>query len=171
MPLVYYRHKFGLNNIFGRNFNIALKHYETGIPADIGNVIIIQNEQNPVGIEIALGTSTILKQIHGLTHILDSHPLMGTEIINNKSTRLKLEDCIITSLHLYYQGLEPSNKHITNRLMKKYVDIIGLILKNEKIPITYFENLLEKYEVAEFGANRHSQNILSYLSRNDSKSI
>jgi len=163
MNPIYYRHKFGLETIFGRSFNIALRDYEKNTYSDIGNIIILEDRNKPVGVEIALGTSTVLKQVHGLSHVLDCHPLLGTDIIEQKSIRLKLEDCIITSMHLYHQGLEPSNKHITNRLMRKYMKNIAKVLEKGYFSEDNFLNMIKRYEKSEFGINSHTQRFISYL--------
>lgn len=167
----YYRHKLGLETIFGRNLNIALRDYGKNAYSDIGNIIILEDDGNPVGVEIALGTSTVLKQVHGLSHVLDCHPLIGVNCVEPKSTRLKLEDCIITSMNLYHQGLEPSNRNITNRLMKKYMEHITSILERNPFTKDDFSSLLNKYENAEFGVNLHTQKFISYLEYLKSKNF
>lgn len=64
MQTKYYRHKLGVDGVWGRNFNLALRDYEKDAFSDIGNVIILENQDKPLRIEIALGSSTVLKQIY-----------------------------------------------------------------------------------------------------------
>ena len=165
MPPVYYRHKLGVPGVWGRNFNFALRDGCSDNFADIGNVIILENKDKQLGIEIALGTSTIMKLNKGLPHILDCHPLIGFEEINPPSLRIKIEDCIITSMALYNDGVEPSNAHIANRLMKKYMDIL-----KESLPKTYYSeskinDILSRYERLEFGHEKaaFTQKMIGYI--------
>lgn len=166
-PLKYYRHKLGVDGVWGRNFNFALRDGVTDNFADIGNVIILENKDKQLGVEIALGTSTIMKLTKGLSHILDCHPLIGFENLTNQAIRIQIEDAIITSMALYNDGIEPSNAHITNRLMKKYMDVIKIILPKTGVKKAEFEKILSNYEEKEFNRKDgfFTQKIMQYLSR------
>lgn len=164
-PLVYYRHKLGVEGVWGRNFNFALRDKKTGGFSDIGNVIILENNEKQLGIEIALGTSTIMKLTQGLSHVLECHPLVGLEKLSNQAVRIQMEDAIITSMALYNDGLRPSNMHITNRLMKKYLDVLKNHLPKTGIKVTEFENILSAYEKREFNNDNsiYTGQIMEYL--------
>ena len=161
----YYRHKLGIEGAWGRNFNFALRDGKSERFSDIGNVIILENSEKQLGIEVALGTSTILKLNQGLSHVLDCHPLVGFENMQDKSMRVRMEDCIITSMALFNDGLTPSNKHITNRLMKKYMDILKVDVQKARIPSQILSQILYTYEQMEYPEKEpvYFQKILEYV--------
>ncbi len=161
----YYRHKLGIEGAWGRNFNFALRDGKSDRFSDIGNVIILENSEKQLGIEVALGTSTILKLNQGLSHVLDCHPLIGLENLQDKSLRVRMEDCIITSMALFNDGLEPSNKHITNRLMKKYMDILKTDVQKANIAPNVFSEILHAYEKREYPERTpiYVQKMLEYV--------
>lgn len=166
-PGQYYRHKVGIDGVWGRNYNIAIREGKTENFSDIGNVIILENKDTKLGIEIALGTSTILKINKGLSHVLDCHPLLGLEKIENPALKIKMEDCIITSMALYHDGLLPSNAHITNRLMKKYMDTLARLLPKTEMSIDTLACILNRYEHREYGHAKpvYAQQMVSYLKK------
>jgi hypothetical protein len=59
-PLQYYKNKYGMAEIVGRNFNFSLRHKNTQIFNDIGNVIVIEDNKKKYGVEVALGAITIM---------------------------------------------------------------------------------------------------------------
>lgn len=72
----------------------------------------MENNKKRLGTEIARGTSTILKQLHGLDHVQDCTPVIGLETIENQAIRRKFEDAIITSTVLHREGLRPFGQQI-----------------------------------------------------------
>lgn len=118
--LEYYRHNIGMEGISGRNFNIALRHDKIGDFSDIGNIILHENQENKLGVEIALGSTTILKQLHGLDHVQDCTPVLGLNM-ENEILQRKFEDAIITSTVLYQEGLRPFGQNNRNRILKQYI--------------------------------------------------
>lgn len=166
MPTKYYRHKLGIDGVWGRNFNLALRDYGKNTFSDIGNVIILENEDKQLGIEIALGSSTVLKQIYGLSHVMDCHPVLGlNKYIQNPNIRVKMEDTIVTGMALYNDGLEPSNKENTNRLMKKYLEIMRDCANKTNLPKEVLRKTLHQYELLEYGSNDgiFTQKIMSFI--------
>ena len=166
MPTKYYRHKLGIDGVWGRNFNIALRDYGRDTFSDIGNVIILENQDKQLGIEIALGSSTVLKQIYGLNHVMDCHPVLGLDkYIQNPNIRVKMEDTIVTSMALYNDGLEPSNKENTNRLMKKYLEVMRDCADKTDLPKEALRKTLHQYELLEYGSNDgiFTQKIINFI--------
>ncbi len=162
----YYRHKLGIDGVWGRNFNLALRDYGKDTFSDIGNVIILENQDKQLGIEIALGSSTVLKQIYGLSHVMDCHPVLGLDkYIQNPNIRVKMEDTIVTSMALYNDGLEPSNKDNTNRLMKKYLEIMKACVDKTNLPKEVLRKTLYQYELLEYGSNNgiYTQKIMDFI--------
>jgi len=117
----YYKHKIGIEGINGRSFNIALRNPEGNDFSDVGNIIILEDAEKQLGIETALGATTILKQLYGLDHVQDCTPVIGLQGIEDEAIRRKFEDAVITSSVLYSEGLRPFGQHNRNRLLKQYV--------------------------------------------------
>ena len=171
-PLNYYRHKLGIDGVWGRNFNFALRDYGKDTFSDIGNVIILENQERQLGIEIALGSSTVLKQIYGLNHVLDCHPVLGLEkYIENPNIRIRTEDAIVTSMALYNDGLEPSNKDNASRLMKKYLEVMRNSTEQIDLPKAVLRKTLHQYEFLEYGNNDgiFTQKIMDFVSSSSSQ--
>lgn len=146
----YYRHKIGMAGIRGRNFNIALRNPSTEGFSDIGNIIILENDKKRLGIEIALGTSTILKQLHGLDHVQDCTPVIGLEAIENQTIRRKFEDAIITSTVLYREGLRPFGQHNRNRILKQYVRSLSYFRAKSGIDTNRLQQIISDFESRKF---------------------
>lgn len=158
MPINYYRHKLGVPELRGRNFNFALKNCDDEEYSDVGNIIILERDNIPVAIELALGSTTIIKQIYGLPHVLDCHSIVGLKNTKEPFGR-KLEDCILTSLYLYNEGLRPGGTDNRKRLLKKY--LLGIQYFRNKLGLTY-ENLGEiicMSEKLEFGSIKISPDL------------
>lgn len=145
----YYRHKIGMEGIRGRNFNIALRNPDTEGFADIGNIIILEKDEKRLGIEIALGTSTILKQLHGLDHVQDCTPVIGLETIENQTIRRKFEDAIITSTVLYQEGLRPFGQHNRNRILKQYIRSLSYFRAKSGINTDQLQQIISDFETRE----------------------
>ena len=166
MPSKYYRHKLGIDGVWGRNFNFALRDYEKNTFSDIGNVIILENKDKQLGIEIALGSSTVIKQIYGLNHVLDCHPILGLDnYIQNPNIRIRMEDSIITSMALYNDGLEPSNKDNACRLMKKYLEVLKNDVNKVNLQPAVLRKIIHQYEFLEYGNNNgnYTQKIMNFV--------
>jgi hypothetical protein len=116
----YYRHQIGIEGFLGRNCNIALRNSNGEGFSDVANLIIIENEGKSTCLEISIGTTTILKELYGLDHVLDGTPVEGLESVDQKFRR-KFEDAIITSSVLFQEGLRPFGQHNRNRILKQYV--------------------------------------------------
>lgn len=143
-PLEYYRHKLGYENIFGKNFNFAIKDANKNEFADVGNIIIIEKDEKPVAVELALGTSTIIKQVCGLEHILDCTNI-HVPIKDNIWLRRKIEDIIIVAVALYREGLRPSNK-AKARILGDYIKTLSYLRSEAKISLEELKRIIQKYE-------------------------
>jgi hypothetical protein len=123
---IYYRHKYGLEGIWGRNFNFGIKNPTTDEFDDIGNVIIIESKDGPLGVELALGDTTIMRQMYGLAHIQDIYGIELTLERPNDALRRKTEDAMITCLALFREGLRPGTLNTQARILRSYVKALSL---------------------------------------------
>ena len=166
MPEKYYRHKFGVDGVFGKNFNYAIK--KDGVLYDIGNFISIENNEKQLGVELALGTSTILKNFFSLEHVNSANPVIGIEGIDNP-LKHKFEDTIITSAMLMSEGLRPSGSGDANkeRLLRSYLRALIYFknkfnLKNEDIVL-----MMKNFETMQGINNQGSIFISEYITKTE----
>jgi len=145
----YYRHNIGMEGVRGRNFNIALRNPNGEGFADIGNIILLEDAQKQLGVEIALGSTTILKQLYGLDHVQDCTPVIGLNT-ENETIRRKFEDAIITSAVLYREGLRPFGQNNRNRILKQYVRSLSYFRAKSGISIENLSQIVSNFEKREF---------------------
>lgn len=158
--LDYYRHKIGIKGIWGRNCNIALRNSTGNGFSDIGNIIIIENEEKMIGIEIALGSTVILKELYGLDHVQDCTPVSGLSLENN-TIRRKFEDSIITSTILFREGLKPFKNNSRSRILKQYVLSLSYFRAKSGLSINELSKIISNYEEREFpGSIQHVSEII-----------
>lgn len=160
MPEKYYQHKIGVDKVSGRNFNYSLKTNE-GL-SDIGNFIYLENEQKGLGVEVALGTSTILKEYLNLEHVNSASPVLGLEVINSEFKH-KFEDTIITSVTLLSEGLRPGGRENKSRILRSYIR--GIIYFKNKLELSMDEVLkfIENYEGSQQMNTEASEFLKDYL--------
>ncbi len=91
----YYRHKIGDDAYSGRNINIAIQHLSDGTFNDVGNIIVLEKNRDPIAVEVAIGINTLLQQAFGVQHVYEFYTSkIGAKYVKNSLFR-KLEDCII----------------------------------------------------------------------------
>lgn len=119
-PLKYYRHKYGLEkeNIFGRNFNIAIKVNDKF--QDIGNIIIIESDDKKYGVELALGAEVILMIMNNLQTTLHASNIVRILELN-EYRKIKYADCLIVVANLEKENIQNNKHRYPVYLYKKYL--------------------------------------------------
>ena len=160
----YYRHKIGIDGVWGRNFNIALRNASGKGFSDVGNIILIENGDKQLGVELALGATTILKQIYNIEHVNDFYPVIGLPQIDPKISR-KLEDAIIVSITLLREGLEPNASDNRGRILRTYMRSILYLKERAGLSMDKVESVLRQFEQEQFATTDPSafSKITEYL--------
>ncbi len=135
----YYKHRYGLDEygIYGRNFNIALKDKKACEYKDIGNIIIIENQNKKFGIECAIGINALLMRMEGLKTSIEASSI--SDIVKLKSpAQHKFADCLSVVSHLAYENVEGLKKRNPIYLYRKYLKYLEywseeLNLKSEDV--------------------------------------
>lgn len=144
----YYKHRYGLDEygIYGRNFNIALKDKKACEYKDIGNIIIIENQNKKFGIECAIGLNALLMRMEGLKTSIEASGI--SDIVKLKSPpQHKFADCLSVVSHLAYENVEGLKKRNPIYLYRKYLKYLEywseeLNLKREDV-IAMIKNYLK----------------------------
>ena len=151
--LEYYRHKLGVEGVWGRNCNIALRNSGGEGFSDVANLIIIENADSKLCLEMSIGTTTILKELHGLDHVQDCTPVAGLRSVEAKYRR-KFEDAIITSTVLFREGLRPLGQHNRNRILKKYVQALSYFRAKCNMKADDLRRNISGFEAREFPGSK-----------------
>jgi hypothetical protein len=160
----YYKHEIGMQEVKGRNFNIALKHSQNGSFNDVGNIIVLEKNNTAIAVELALGTTTILQQIYGTHHVYDFYPLHLTTKFDLQNIARKLEDSIVVSAALLSEGLVPNSSDNKKRLLKTYLKTISYYRGLLKINAESLSEIILKY-LRTVSINESIANtILTYIS-------
>ncbi len=161
-PLQYYNHKYWLEDIIWRNFNIVLKDEKTWSFNDVGNYIVIENSEKKYGIESWYGNSSIMKEIYWLDHILDTS-LLSNFIQWNSVNHRKLQDSIIVSFVMCHMGIIPRRHDTKWRIFKRYLSWIKYNQEKLNINFQELENILKSFEQQEYWYVKYADIILDYL--------
>lgn len=160
MPEKYYRHKLGVEGVWGRNFNYAIN--ANGTLHDIGNLIILENAEKQFGVELALGTSTILKHYFNLPHVNSANPVPDIENLDSP-LRFKFEDSMITSAVLLSEGLRPSASDNKERILRSYLRGIIYFKNKLDIPSDAVVQMMHEFESSQNLNHEGSDFIKDYI--------
>lgn len=147
-PEIYYRHKIGIDEIKGKNFNFAIRHAQSGQYADVGNFIIFEDSSGKKFLEVGFGDTTILQLKYGLNHIMECYPFPKNRALNDDN---KFKDCIITSLALMREGLEPSSKNEQSKILYKYLRALHHFMDKKEMRIEDISQVIYNSEKRIFG--------------------
>ena len=145
-PADLYRHKYGIEGVWGRNISYWMKNTNDNTFEDIGNIIVIENEKEHLGVELALGDTTLVKQINGLKHVQDAYNLALVDGNAPEAIQRKIEDTVITGLALYSEGLRPGAKDNQARILRTYMKAATLYQKLLNIDIDEFRDRVTRLE-------------------------
>lgn len=148
-PPSYYKHKFGMEGIIGRNCNLAIVDNNSGLIRDIGNIIVIEEEGKPIGVEIAFGVETVLSRILGF-----SNPILASliaDIVPMKSNySIKFGDAISSTIAILKSGVRPV---VTNRgrILRTYLQGISYLRHKVNASVNDIAKYAQQFETKEFG--------------------
>ena len=150
----------------GRNTSYWLKNKSSGVFEDVGNIIVIENTEGQLGVELALGDTTLVKQINGLDHVQDSYRINVAGDEAPEPIRRKLEDAVITSLALYREGLRPSAKNNQTRILRSYLKATSLYRRLLGIECDVLKSRISNIESGSlpFDANGQGDQIVQWIS-------
>lgn len=152
-PDKYYRHQIGVEGVWGRNFNLALRNANGEGFSDVGNIIVIEQTDRKLGIELALGAETILKQVYNVEHVSDFYPVTGLESIDPRIGR-KLEDALITSSILLREGLVPSASDNRGRILRTYMRSVLYLQQRAGLTEDRLRTIAQQFECRQFKTER-----------------
>jgi hypothetical protein len=144
-PDGYYRHRLGLEGFLVRNCNIALRNANNDEFSDVANLIVNENEHEPICLEISIGVTTILKELYSLDHVQDGVPVEGFQHLDAKYRR-KFEDALVTSTVLFREGLRPFGSHNRNRILKKYIQTLSYFRARCHLELPELRTIARRFE-------------------------
>lgn len=145
----YYRHNYGMPGVWGRNLNFAIRCDNDNF-RDIGNLIIIENENAKLGVELAFGVSTTLSSMYNLPNSIAASSI--SEVIPFKEGFVtKFSDALSASIILLKGGIKPTASNTKGRVLRTYIRSLSYLRKKIGInldEIRKFASLYESKELA-----------------------
>ena len=158
----YYKHKYWLWDIVGRNFNILLKDENTEIFNDVWNFIIISDGIKKYGIESGYWDSTIMKELYSMEHVLEtsavSHILPWCSVACRK-----LQDSIISSFLMLSFWIIPRRHDTKWMVLKRYLNWIDYNMKTLGLVKKDITDILKTHEKIEYPNSGYADIILSKI--------
>lgn len=168
--LSYYRHTIGMPGVVGRNINFALRCRGLGGFRDVGNFILFEDSTDGYRfLEVGFGDTTILRAAHDLPHVLDCSPFPPAPADESEPAMLLrrlYEDCGAVVMTLWREGLRPSSKDASTKVLGKYVRALYDAVRRAGMSLEYLQDCLERYEQLSHGEVRAAPDVVAYLRDN-----
>ncbi|WP_168386395.1 hypothetical protein [Erwinia amylovora] len=159
-PKSYYCHVFGMENVSGRNCNLAVS-IDGREFNDIGNLIIIEHFSKKIALESAFGIETIVTRINGLdSSILALPPCMDVEYPD--SHMLLFIDALVSCIAILSMKIKPVATN-RGRVLRRYLQGLSYLRIHTNTSLDEMENLAERFERKFFGSNYITHFILNYV--------
>jgi len=158
----YYRHKYGMDEITGRNFNLAIKNEKTGEFKDIGNIVVIEKDGASLAVEMGIGVSTLIAKIFGLDNSIEASTISKIVAFRPGFTS-KFADALSTAVVMLKEGIMPGSRDKA-RLLRTHLRALSYFRLKLGIDLDEVKNFADKYEDEEFGeVTKIGNRILLYL--------
>ncbi|MFZ5391342.1 MAG: hypothetical protein ACOZAJ_03660 [Patescibacteria group bacterium] len=147
--LIKYRHKYGMDNIYGRNFNLSIKDEDRQVFKDVGNIIVIETDGVSLAVEMGIGVSTLLARIFSLKNSIEAS-LVSKIIPFEYGLKSKFSDALSSIVAMFRSGVNPGSKG-REYLLKVY--IIALVYLCDKVNVSFskVKEYCDRYELEEYG--------------------
>lgn len=162
LPFKYYRHKYGLKMILGRNFNFGIKNTQTGAIKDIGNIVVAEKENKKIAIEMGFGVSTLLARYYNLTNSIEASTISA--VIPFKPGYVsKFSDALSSTVVMLKENIRPGGRD-KERILKTYLIAIDYLSKKVGFSIDNIMEYAVDFEEIEYRtASFLSDRILQFL--------
>lgn len=145
----YYRHKYGVEELGGRNFNIAIENKRSGEYKDIGNVLIIEKNGIAIAGEMGIGVGTLLSRMYSLTNSIESS-VVSKVVPFQLGMRSKFSDALSASVILLNEKIRPGSRD-KERILRIYLEALAYLGKKLYYSSDDIAQYAGEYELAEFG--------------------
>lgn len=150
-PETYYRWKYGEENISGKGVSLALISPRSGKPCELGNIIEISRQDQPIAIEMGFGLECLLTRFEDKDHTIEKHRLASLFSLADNHWR-KYADSIMVSMTLIQNGVKP-NARGQGRVLREYIKGIVYSMIKQNISPQQLADTLLKIERAAIGSN------------------
>ncbi len=148
MPTKQYRHKYGLSDIVGRNFNFGIKTGKRDMIKDIGTVVLIEKLNKPIAVEMGFGVSNLLARYYNLRNSIEASTI--SMIIPFKpGFRSKFADALSASIIMLKEKVRPSGEG-RGRVLRTYLYAVRDLSKKSGFSIDDILQFTVDYEELEY---------------------
>ncbi|WP_459176103.1 hypothetical protein [Ewingella americana] len=156
----YYCHKFGMDGITGRNCNLAVSSDgETFM--DIGNLIVIESAQAPLGVEAAFGLETIVTRMHGLCSSILALSAATCFSIHS-AENLYIIDALVACVAIMSFDIQPIANN-RGRVLRRYLQGLNQLRLKNSISIEFIADAARHFELTHYKTQHIYKRIEQYL--------
>lgn len=150
----YYKHKYGMDNIVGRNLNFAIRGSSENEYEDIGNLIVIEEVGGEkIAVELAFGISTIMSKMFSLQNSIQSSVICKYASYKD-GLQTHFLDALAVVVHLEHEGLNPSASNTRGRILRSYIRIVKVLYEELGYTLNQVCEIAEQYEYGEYCETR-----------------
>ncbi len=118
----YYQHVYGHSRLSGRNCNLAVVRESSNTIRDIGNIIVIELDGEPVAVETAFGLETVVSAMMELPNSIAASSISDF-LMPKHSKQFKAADAVAAALEIIASGVKPFSSN-QGRLLRAYLHAI-----------------------------------------------
>lgn len=162
----HYRHKYGLDdeNIFGRDFNIAVRRRNTDEFVNAGAIVLMEKGDKPLAIDMGIGNLTLAMCNFGKDNTIAASR-MADIIVIDSIEKQRFADVLIALSLLQKEGVHNFSKHKKEHSknfkykMKKYNDAVTYWKNKLGICNEQILQYMKMYIDLEFKANNYKSEV------------
>jgi hypothetical protein len=143
-----YRHRFGIDGVVGRNFNVAIRS-EWGELRDVGNLILMEEDGRLIAVDVGFGVGTMLSRIHDLEHPIQASTIGSVVSVRSRSD-VKFADALAAAVVLGEEGLRPNMTH-RGKFLRSYLQAASHLRGRTRRSHEEVEELAAEFQRLEFG--------------------
>jgi hypothetical protein len=143
-----YRHRFGVDDVSGRNVNLAVRGDRWGV-RDIGNIVLIERAGAPVAVELAFGVATVLSRVHDLAYPMQASAA-GLAVPLRQDCDIALADMLSVGVVLMREGVRPNGSN-RGRVLRAHLQALSRLRARGGWSLADIRRFGERFHELEYG--------------------
>lgn len=149
MAIENYRHRYGLPEVIGRNINFGIKNNKTNVIKNVGTIVLVEKQREPIVAEMGFGISTLLAGYYDLSNSIEASSI-STIVPFKSGLNSKFADALSASVVMIKEGVYPSGRG-RGRILRTYLYAVKSLSRRIGLSMDDILRFTEYYEELEYG--------------------